>query len=121
MAQTKKKRRSKHRGNAAGMVEARGRTGRKPTEAERKADAKTSAADRRRERMMRAPTWKSATMRAGAAALVFGVLLAFAFGQSPAQAITLTVFVFFFYIPLGYYTDLVIYRRRTRTEAKAKT
>ena len=30
MAQTKRKRRTKHRGNAAGMVEARGRTGRKP-------------------------------------------------------------------------------------------
>ena len=29
MAQTKRKRRTKHRGNAAGMVEARGRTGRR--------------------------------------------------------------------------------------------
>ena len=70
---------------------------------------------------MRPPSWKSAAMRAAAAALVFGVLLAFAFGQSPGQAISLTVFVFFFYIPLGYYTDLLIYRRRARTEAKAKT
>lgn len=121
MAQTKKKRRSKHRGNAAGMVEARGRTGRKPTEAERKASEKLTAADRRRERMMRPPSWKSATIRAGAAALVFGLLLAFAFQQTPAQAVSLTIFVFFFYIPLGYYTDMLIYRRRTRTEAKAKT
>ena len=31
MAQTKRKRRTKHRGNAAGSIEARGRTGRKPT------------------------------------------------------------------------------------------
>ena len=36
MAQTRKRRQTKHRGNAAGMVEARGRTGRKPTDAERK-------------------------------------------------------------------------------------
>ena len=36
MAQTKRKRRTKHRGNAAGSIEARGRTGRKPNETERK-------------------------------------------------------------------------------------
>ena len=33
MAQTKKTRRTTHRGNAAGRIEARGRTGRKPTPA----------------------------------------------------------------------------------------
>ena len=31
MAQTKRKRRTKHRGNAAGTIETRGRTGRPPT------------------------------------------------------------------------------------------
>ena len=35
MAQTRRRRRTKHRGNAAGVVEARGRTGRKPTAAEK--------------------------------------------------------------------------------------
>jgi hypothetical protein len=35
MAQTKRKRRTKHRGNAAGSIEVRGRTGRKPTDDER--------------------------------------------------------------------------------------
>ena len=118
MAQTKKKRRSKHRGNAAGVVEARGRTGRKPTEAERK---KAAAADSRRERMMRPPTWKSATTRAALAAIVFGALLALLFKTPVGQAISLTCFVFLFYIPLGYYTDTWIYKRRMRTEARAKT
>jgi len=37
MASTKKKRRTKHRGNAAGIVESRGRTGRKPADNEKKA------------------------------------------------------------------------------------
>src|SRR4051794_17940947 len=115
MAQTKKKRRSKHRGNAAGVVEARGRTGRKPTEAERK---KAAAADSRRERMTRAPTWKSATIRAGLAAIVFGALLGLLFKTPVSQAISLTCFVFLFYIPLGYYTDVWIHKRRQRTEAK---
>ena len=36
MAQTKRKRRSKHRGTAAGTIEARGRTGRPPSAEERK-------------------------------------------------------------------------------------
>ena len=118
MAQTKKKRRSKHRGNAAGVVEARGRTGRKPTADERKPSGRELAAERRRERMMRPPSWKSATTRAALAAIVFGVLLFFFFEQTIAQTVLLTIFVFFFYVPLGYYTDALLYKRRMRNEAK---
>ena len=125
MAQTKKKRRSKHRGNAAGMIEARGRTGRPPTATERKASERETAAQRRRDRMMREPSWKAAAQRAALAAIVFGVLLAVAFKTPVVQAISLTALVFLFYIPLGFYTDQFIYRRRIRQEAtkqaKAKT
>jgi hypothetical protein len=117
MSQTKKKRRSKHRGNAAGVVEARGRTGRKPTADERKVSEKDRAAQARKDRMMRPPSWRSATIRAGMASVVFGLLVAFAFKQQVGQAITLTAFVFVFYIPLGYYTDSFIYKRRVRSEA----
>lgn len=117
MAQTKKKRRSKHRGNAAGVIESRGRTGRPPSAAERKLSEKELAAQRRRERMMREPTWKSATTRAGLAAVVFGVLLVLAFGTPIAQAVPLTAMVFLFYIPLGYFTDQFIYKRRVKSEA----
>jgi hypothetical protein len=121
MAQTKKKRRSKHRGNAAGMIEARGRTGRKPTPAELKASEKELAAQQRRERMMRPPTWKSAATRAALAAVVFGVLLVTLFDTEIARAIPLTAFVFVFYVPLGYYTDQLVYRRRQKLEAKKAT
>jgi amino acid transporter len=117
MAQTKKKRRSKHRGNAAGVIESRGRTGRPPSAAERKLTEKELAAQRRRDRMMREPTWKSATTRAGLAAIVFGILLVFAFATPVPQAMSLTAMVFLFYIPLGYYTDQFIYRRRVKHEA----
>ena len=117
MAQTKKKRRSKHRGNAAGVIETRGRTGRKPTAEERKAADKEQS---RRDRMSRPPTWKAATQRAALAAVVFGVLLVLAFGQKPGQAIALTCFVFLFYIPLGYYTDAWMYKRRQKSELKAQ-
>jgi len=120
MAQTKKKRRSKHRGNAAGVVEARGRTGRKPTPEERKLSEKEAARQARKDRMNRPPTWRAATQRAAIAALVFGVLLVLLFDQDPIRAIPLTGFVLLFYIPLGYYTDQFVYNRRQKMEAKKR-
>jgi len=111
MAQTKKKRRSKHRGNAAGVVESRGRTGRRPTVEERKTADKQQA---RRDRMNRPPTWQAATQRAALAAILFGALLVVAFGQDVGQALAMTCVVFLFYIPLGYYTDAWLYGRRQK-------
>lgn len=113
MAQTKKKRRTKHRGNAAGVVETRGRTGRKPTPAERKASEKAAS---RTDRLFREPTWKAAANRAALAAIVFGVLLVLAFKQPVGSAAALTGFVFLFYIPLGYYTDTFLYKRRQKSK-----
>ena len=64
MAQTKRKRRSKHRGNAAGVVESRGRTGRRPTEEELQ---EGSARDRRASAgCNKPPTWNSAFLKAAA-------------------------------------------------------
>jgi hypothetical protein len=117
MAQTKKKRRTKHRGNAAGVVETRGRTGRKPTAAELKASEKEAA---RKDRLLREPTWRAAANRAALAAIVFGILLVLAFKQPIGSAAGLTGFVFLFYIPLGYYTDAFLYKRRQRGERRLK-
>lgn len=108
MAQTRKRRRSKHRGNAAGMVEARGRTGRKPTETERK------SAGGRQDRFTRPPTWQSAFNRALLAAGIFGVLTVLFFDFSILQALPLIAFMLVVYVPLGYYTDLWIYNRRQK-------
>lgn len=119
MAQTKKKRRSKHRGNAAGVIEARGRAGHRRGEA--KLTDKQLAAQRRRERMLRPPSWKSAIIKAAVAAALLAVMGIFLLEETIPQAISLTVFVFIFYVPLGYYTDTWIYNRRMRSEAKAKT
>ena len=40
------------------------------------------------------------------------------FETPPGQAVSVTAFVFLFYIPLGYYTDQFIYRRRVKQEAR---
>ena len=71
MAQTKRKRQTKHRGNAAGVVEARGRTGRKPTSAERKSAPGTKPP--RPNRFDHPPTWIGAAKRAGIATMIFVV------------------------------------------------
>lgn len=109
MAQTKKKRQTKHRGNAAGQVQARGRTGRKPTADERRA----SARDARLARLDQPPTWRSALNRALIAAGLFLVLLLFFFrNQQLGPKLGIAVFMLAVYVPMGYYTDLFIYRRR---------
>ena len=113
MAQTKRRRRSKHRGTAAGTIETRGRTGRKPTDRE-KPDSKATAAERRRTRLDQPPTWQGALTRAGIASGLFFVLAVAALRWPLAPAAFATVFTLAVYIPLGYYTDLFIYRRRQK-------
>ena len=73
MAQTKRRRQTKHRGNAAGVVESRGRTGRKPTAAEKSGDARALARAKESllDRRDRPPTWRGAFVKA----MIAGVLL----------------------------------------------
>ena len=113
VAQARRKRRRKHRGTQAGTIERAGRTGRART----REDAKAIARERRRARLDRPPTWKNSAQRAAVAALLFGLLVVVLFGRSPAQAIFLALFMFLFYIPLGYMTDAAIYRYRQRRKA----
>lgn len=114
MAQTKRKRRTKHRGNAAGSVEARGRTGRKPTEQERR---KGSTASLREERRYQEPTWAGAATRAGLASAMLLVLFVSGIaGQSQniATSIGLSLAAFLIYVPLGYKVDRIFWERRMR-------
>ena len=120
MAQTRKRRRTKHRGNAAGMVEVRGRTGRRPEEGEKRGGVKQDAAARRRNRMEEPPTWRSAFNRAIIATVVFAVLVVLVFGQTVAQAVVLAAFMLLLYVPLTYYTDLWIHRRWKRKQEAAR-
>jgi len=116
VAQTKRKRRRKHKGTPAGNVVRP--TGGKTT-AKGKGDSKVDARQRREDRMNREPTWKGAVQRAAIAAVIFGALLASPLFSRPiSQALVLTVFVFAIYIPLGYGTDKLFYNMRQRRKKR---
>jgi uncharacterized YccA/Bax inhibitor family protein len=114
VAQTRKKRRRKHRGTQAGTIDRTGRTGRPRTQAE----AKQISRQRRQERLDRPPTVRGAAQRAGIAAAIFGVAVVAFFHQKPASAVAIAVVMFVIYIPLGYGTDKAIYNFRQRRKAR---
>jgi hypothetical protein len=113
MAQTKRKRRSKHRGTAAGTVQARGRTSRPPSASERK---KQDRAKVREERLNKPPTWRSSLTRAGIGASMMFLVLLFIGPKKDRlpTAILFTVFALLLYAPAGYYIELFLWRRRQR-------
>jgi hypothetical protein len=118
MAQTKRKRRSKHRGNAAGGIEARGRTSRgvvklSPAEERKRA---------RNERMNKPPTWKSAASKAGLMAALLFVLTQVGVlgrGMSLATSVFFAAAAMLIYTPLAYATDVFVYKRTQARRAKA--
>ena len=119
MAQTKRKRRTKHRGNAAGSVEARGRTSRRQalTPAEQKKADRAAARDAR---MNKPPTWNSALFKAALmAALLFVFTQIGLFGGETtiSQSLFLSMFALVIYTPLAYVTDKFVYRRNQKRRA----
>lgn len=119
MAQTRRKRQTKHRGNAAGVVESRGRTGRKPTAAEKSGKPRDLAKEReaKLDRRDRPPTWRGAFTRAMFAAILMLLVVIIVFNQGN-QAIALFPIVLIMYVPISYYTDKWIYDRRQRKKAE---
>ena len=126
MAQTKRKRRRKHRGTAAGTVEARGRTSKPPATVRRNTSSKgasrtaarQTAAERRQQRLDTPPTWRSAVNRAAFAAAILVVFIAI-IQKNIAQAAVMGVFALAIYVPMSYYTDLWLYRRRQAKKSSA--
>jgi len=121
MAQTKRKRQTKHRGNAAGVVESRGRTGRKPTTAEKSGKAGDAARAKAKlpDKRDRPPTWTGAFYRAMIASILV-LLLSMFLIKKPQEAIELFPIVLLLYVPISYYTDQWMFRRRQRLKAKRK-
>jgi Flp pilus assembly protein TadB len=119
MAQTKRKRRTKHRGNAAGIVEARGRTGRPPSPEERKRAAAASG----QRRQLKAPTWKSALIKSSAMAVLLFVMTQAGFlvkNSSVVSGMVVSVIALALYTPLAYTTDKWAYSRQQRKLSQAR-
>jgi hypothetical protein len=118
MAQTRRKRQTKHRGNAAGVVESRGRTGRKPTAAEKKGP--TEAAAKRAkpiDKRDQPPTWKAAFYKAMIATVLL-LLVALLVLKQSATAISVFPVILGLYTLVSYYTDKWVYDRRQRKKAR---
>ena len=114
MAQTKRTRRTKHRGNAAGMVEARGRTGRRLTPEEQKKAARAAGGNRRQ---LKEPTWKSAALKSGAMAILLFVLTQIGFlakDATVASGLAIACIAMLLYTPLAFMTDKWAYARQQR-------
>jgi hypothetical protein len=117
MAQTKRKRRSKHRGTAAGTVSARGRTGRPPSADEKKKQSKAQA---RAQRLNTPPTWEGAFKRAGLAAVLMFIFLLLTSKGNVAAAVVFAIFALALYVPSGYYLERYLFNRRQRKQSAGK-
>jgi hypothetical protein len=118
MAQTRKKRRRKHRGTQGGRIDAGNRRRARPRtreEARARARSKRSGGQ---SRVDRTPSWRSAAVRGVIAAAVFFLLLLVVFKRPLGAAIGLGLFMLAFYIPAGYYMDQMIWRRRERAKMR---
>jgi hypothetical protein len=120
MAQTRRRRQTKHRGNAAGVVESRGRTGRKPTPGEKSGDAALLARERERklDKRDQPPTWRSAFIKAMFAAVVLLLIVTLLLHQPSSQVFPLFLVVLVFYTVVSYFTDKWVYDRRQRKKAQ---
>jgi hypothetical protein len=116
MAQTKRKRRTKHRGTAAGVVEARGRTGRPLSAEERKKQTRQAA---REARLAKPPTWGASAKRAALAGVFLALFLYLTYSGKHTTgsarivaALGFAVVAVAIYIPAGYYLERLLWRRR---------
>jgi hypothetical protein len=129
MAQTKRKRTRKHRGNAAGIVErpahntrggSTGAPGDKRKRPMTKEEVRAEARQKRVDRLNRPPTWKGAVQRAAIAAGLFAVLITLFFKENPLTSISLAAFMLVVYIPLSYMTDRALYNWRQKKSAAGR-
>ena len=119
MAQTKKKRRRKHRGTQGGRIDRRPARGRARSRAEAQARARNRSKKQGGPRVPEAPSWSSAMKKGGVAAVLFVALLA-VFGQNPAVAVAVGALMLGFYVPMAYLLDRFMYQRYLRKEAQKR-
>ena len=119
MAQTRRRRRRKHRGTQGGRIDTRPRRGRPRNRAEAKARASSRTKKQSGPRIPQAPSWSSALTKGGVAAALFAVLLA-VFGQNPLVSVLVAALMLGFYVPMAYLMDRFFYQRHLRKEAQKR-
>ena len=119
MAQTKKKRRRKHRGTQGGRIDRRPARGRARSRAEAQSRARSRSKKGSGPRTPGPPNWSSAFKKGGVAAVLFFVLL-MVFGQNPVTSVLVGVLMLGFYVPMTYLLDRFIHQRFLRKEAKKR-
>lgn len=113
MAQTKKKRRRKHRGTQAGTIERPGRTGRPSGRPASRGEAREIAKERRQVRADKEPTWRGSLNRSLFAAVILAIFISATSGQV-VQGVALGIVAVLLYLPMSYYMDRALWRRRQR-------
>ena len=115
MAQTKKRRKKKHKGTQGGSINKASRS--RP----RNRDEARAQARRNSElKKTAAPTWGSAFNRSLIMSGILFVLMAFVVGQPIAASAFLSIFMLGLYTPAGYYLERFLYRRRMAKEHAAR-
>jgi hypothetical protein len=118
VAQTKKKRRKKHKGTQGGRIDNKRRS-RPRTRQEAKAQARTRRSGGG-QRADNPPTWRGSAIRGVVAGLIFTVLLLVLFKRSVGAALALGGFMLILYIPAGYYIDMTMWRKRERGRMRSR-
>ena len=121
MAQTKKKRRRKHRGTQGGRIDTKRRS--KPRtreEARARARSSRSSGSKSAPRADHPPTWRSSINRGIVAAVIFAAVLLLIFRRPLGASVGLGAFMLLIYIPAGYYIDMYTWRRRERARIRSR-
>jgi hypothetical protein len=118
MAQTKRKRRRKHRGTQGGRIDRRPARGR----ARSRAEAQNRARSRTKKsgpKVPDAPSWNSALKKGGIASVLFAGILAL-MGQHPKVIPVVAILMMGVYVPMAYTMDRFFYNRHLRKEAEKR-
>jgi hypothetical protein len=119
MAQTRKKRRRKHRGTQGGRIDRRPARGRARSRAEAQSRARGRTKKKGGPRVPGPPSWSSALKKGGIAALLFVAVLS-VFGQNPLSSLLAGVVLLPAYTAMSYVLDRFFYQRHLRKEAEKR-
>jgi hypothetical protein len=124
VAQTKKKRRRKHKGTQGGRIDTRPARGRPKSRAEAQARARSrkgkGKGKGKQQTGPKPPSWGSAFQKGALAAGLFFAGLVFLFKESAASTAVLSVAMVGFYVPMAYTVDRFFYNRQLRKEQEER-